>query len=93
MSNFSTEDSFVDLFSSIDMNCEITGAVQTVGNSTYSSRTKHIAMEFLFLRELIKEGKIKAHHVSTHENLADICTKHVSKGTSCDIPHNIQKFE
>ena len=41
--------------------------------------TKHIALRFFFIRELVTEGKISIHYVPTEDNLADIGTKHFNK--------------
>ena len=63
------------------------------GNSTYSSRTKHIALHFFFLRELVKNGKITIHHVPTQNMLADVCTKHLAKTAFRNILSQIKDFE
>ena len=72
--NFMIEPSFTS-FDSVLINCDSAGALHIAGNSTYSSRTKHIALCFLFLRELVKSGKITIHYVATQAMLADCATK------------------
>lgn len=53
------------------------GALSLAANSMFSSRTKHVALRFFFLRELIKRHRITAHHdVPTQNMLADIATQH-----------------
>ena len=42
-----------------------TEALHIAGNSTYSSRTKHIALRFFYMKELVKDGKITTHHGNT----------------------------
>ena len=48
-------------------------------NRSFSSRTKHIALRFFFIRELVTEGKISIHYILTDDNPADIGTKHLNK--------------
>ena len=73
--NTMTELGFGKLFNSVPLFVDSTDALLITGNSTYSSRTKHIALRFFFLKELIKEGRITIHHVATTKQLADIGTK------------------
>ena len=42
-----------------------------------SQRVKHIDLKYHFLRELVKEGKLKLAYVQTNNQLADILTKPV----------------
>ena len=66
-------------FSSVPINSDSTGALSVAGNAVFSSRIKHIALQFFFVRELIKRNKITFHHKPTQQMLADIATKHLSK--------------
>ena len=66
-------------FSSVPVNCDSTGALHLEGNATYSSRMKHIALRFFFLRELIKTAEITIHHVGTGNMLAEVATKYLGK--------------
>ena len=52
------------------------------GNRFYSARTKHVALRFFNIRERVKEGKIRIHHVPTQDQLVDIRTKRLNKATS-----------
>ena len=90
--NFMTELSFGELFSTVHINCDSTGALHIAGNKRYSSRTKHIALRFFYLRELINDGTITVHHVPTQAMLADCCTKHLSKGAFREILRQINDF-
>ena len=78
LSNFLMELGF-KTFSSVPINSDSTGALSVEGNIMFSSRTKHIALRFFFVRELIKRNKIALHHKPTQQMLADIATKHLSK--------------
>ncbi|CAM9522413.1 unnamed protein product, partial [Laminaria digitata] len=81
LSNMMAELGFGKLFNSVPLFVENTGALHIAGNSTYSSRTKHIDLRFFFLKELVKEGRITIHHVATTKQLADMGTKFLSKST------------
>ena len=78
--------------SSVPINCDRSGALHVAGNSTYSSRTKNIALRFFFLRELIKGGKIIIHHVPTQQILADCATKLLAKTELGSILQQIKGF-
>ena len=54
-------------------------AILHVGNRAYSSRRKDIALRFFYVRELVSEGKITIHYISTEDQLVDIGTKHLNK--------------
>lgn len=58
-----------------------TGALTVAGNTTYLSRTKHIALRFIFIQELVKEGKITLHFVPTGKILVGCGTKHLEKSS------------
>lgn len=44
-------------------------------NMVYHARTKHIAVSFHFVREILKEGEILLVHLDTKENLIEMLTK------------------
>lgn len=79
-------------FNSVRINCDSTGALTVAGNSTYTSRTKHIALRFFYIRDLVKSGKITLHHVPTGKMLADCWTKHLAKVQFNNILHQITNF-
>ena len=65
ISNMVAELGFGKLFESVPLFGDKTGAVHIAGNRTYSSLTKHIALRFFHLKELVKDGKITTHRVAT----------------------------
>ena len=69
LSNMMTELGFGKRFHSVPFFVDNTGALHIAGNSTYSSRTKHTALRFFFLEELVKEGRITIHHVANTKQL------------------------
>ena len=42
-------------------------------------KTKHIAIKYHYLRELVQEKEVRMEYVNTKEQLADIFTKALSK--------------
>ncbi|CAB1116979.1 unnamed protein product [Ectocarpus sp. CCAP 1310/34] len=68
------------------------GSGQQFGQVPFS-RTKHIAIRFFYLRELVKEGAITIHYVSTDRQLADIGTKFLSKHCLRLLLNLIKNFE
>ena len=44
-------------------------------DNKFHSRTKHIDLQYHFVREVVKDNKIKFNYVLTDENVADIFTK------------------
>ena len=69
-----------------------TGALSVAGNSMFSARTKHIALRYFFMREIVKKNKIALHYTPTKQMLADIATKHLSKHTFRDLLQQINNF-
>ena len=79
-------------FSSVPINSDSTGALSVAGNAMFSSRTKHIALRFFFVRELIKRNKITLHHKPIQQMPADIATKHLSKQRFRELLQQIKDF-
>ena len=91
ISNFLMELGF-KTFSSAHINSDSTRALSVAGNAMFSSRTKHIALRFFFVRELINRNKITLHHKPTQQMLAKIATKHVSKQRFRELLQQIKDF-
>ena len=77
-SNMVIELGFAKEFENVPLHIDIT-AIFHVGNRGYSSRRKDIALRFFYVRELVSEGKITIHYISTEDQLVDIGTKHLNK--------------
>ena len=91
LSNFLTELGLKDS-SQVPIRSDSTGALSVAGNSMFSARTKHIALRYFFVRELVKKNKITLHYTPTKQMLADIATKHLSKHTFRDLLQQIKNF-
>ena len=44
-----------------------------------NTKTKHIAIKYIFLRELVQEKEVRLEYVNTKEQIADIFTKPLPK--------------
>ena len=77
-SNMLNELGFGKDFAKVPLYCDNTATLRVLGNRSFSSRTKHIALRFL-IRELVSEGRISIHYIPTDINPADIGTKHLNK--------------
>lgn len=75
-SNMMMELGFGEAFYSVPVHINNTSSFHVAGNSTYSGRTKHVALHYFFIRELIMKRRITLHHVDTKNNIADIGTKY-----------------
>ena len=72
--NMLTELGFGKEFEQVPRHIDNTATPHGIGNRAFSSRTKHIALRFFYIRELAKENKIATHYISTKRELADIGT-------------------
>ena len=73
--------------------CDNTATLYALGNRSFSSRTKHIALRFFFIRELVTEGNISIHYIPTDDNPADIGTKHLNKHRFKHLMDLISNFD
>ena len=73
--------------------CDNTATLHALGNRSFSLRTKHIALRFFFIRELVTEGRISIQYVQTENNVANIGTKHFNKHRFKHLMDLINKFD
>ena len=55
--------------------CDNTSVINKSKNQVMHSKTKHIAIKYHFLRELVQEKEVRLEYVNTKEQIADIFTK------------------
>ena len=55
--------------------CDNLGATYLSANPVFHARTKHIEVDFHFVREKVTKGKLQVQFISTHDQIADIFTK------------------
>ena len=78
-SNMMLEIGFDDSFGSVPLYIDDTSALPVAGNRTYSPRSKHIALSYFFVQELVEEGKVSIHYVKSEDQLADLIFKRHGK--------------
>ena len=59
--------------------CDNTSAINISNNLVMHTKTKHIAIKYHYLRELVQDKEVKMEYVNTKEQIADIFTKALSK--------------
>lgn len=59
--------------------CDNVGAIFMSKNPVISTRSKHIALDFHFIREQVDSGDLKICYVSSVDQVADIFTKPLGK--------------
>ena len=91
-SNMMLELGFDKSFGSGPLYIDNTLALHVAGNRTYSPGAKHIALRYLFVQELVVEGKVSIHHLKIEDHLADLGTKQYSKHHSKYRNHNLIKL-
>ena len=57
------------------INIDNIAAIFIANNRVNNSRTRHIDMRYMFIRDLIEKGIVRAQHVESKENVSDIFTK------------------
>ena len=53
-------------------------AISLVKNPTFHARTKHINVQYHFVRDMVEDGKVKLEKVETLVNVVDALTKLMS---------------
>ena len=59
--------------------CDNIGATFLVANPVNHARTKHISVDYHFVRELVAKKKLEVRFISSKDQLADTLTKSLSK--------------
>ncbi|XP_019163279.1 PREDICTED: uncharacterized protein LOC109159655 [Ipomoea nil] len=55
--------------------CDNLGATYLCANPVFHARTKHVEVDYHFVRDKVSAGQLQVHFVSTKDQLADIFTK------------------
>ena len=90
-SNFLMELGF-KTFGTVPINSDSTGALTVAGNAIHTQRTKHVALRYFFIRELVQRGQVVLRHRPGETQLADVATKHLPKHRFTSIVKQIQDF-
>jgi hypothetical protein len=62
----------------VRIDCDSQSAIFLAKNPTYHSKTKHIDIQYHFVRDMVEEKKVLLMKVDTLKNVADSLTKSVS---------------
>ena len=68
-------------FGPLEIRCDNTSAIDIAKNPVHHSRTKHIDIRHHFLRDHVEKKNIKLTHCRTEDQIADIFTKALPRGT------------
>jgi hypothetical protein len=63
---------------SVRLECDSQSAIFLENNLAYHSKTKHIDVQYHFVRDMVEEKKVLLEKVDTLKNVADSLTKFVS---------------
>ncbi|GKE42324.1 gag/pol polyprotein, partial [Tanacetum coccineum] len=55
--------------------CDNLGATYLSANPIFHTRTKHVEIDYHFVRKKVAQGDLRVQHISTHDQIADIFTK------------------
>jgi histone deacetylase 1/2 len=55
--------------------CDNVGAISLASNPVFHARTKHIEVDYHFIREKVLNKDILVRYISTHDQIADVFTK------------------
>jgi L-lysine 2,3-aminomutase len=62
----------------VRIDCDNKSAIFLAKNLTYLSKTKHIDVQYHFVKDMVEEKKVLMMKVDTLKNVANSLTKHVS---------------
>ena len=69
--------------------CDNESAIKISLNPVLHFKTKHIEIQYHFIRDHIRQGEIELHYVNTHDNLADIFTKPLDEARFRELRHEL----
>lgn len=63
------------------LHCDNLGAIHLTSKTIFHARTKHIEIQYHWIRELVKKGTVKLQHCPSAKMIADVLTKPLGKST------------
>jgi hypothetical protein len=64
----------------VELKVDNKSALALAKNPVFHDRSKHIWIKYHFIRDCLEDGSIKANHIATTDQLADILTKVAGQG-------------
>jgi hypothetical protein len=64
----------------VELKVDNKSALALAKNPVFHDRSKHIRIKYHFIRDYLEDGSIKANHIATIDQLADILTKVAGQG-------------
>ena len=77
--SFILQDLHILLASTPTLYCDNTSVLNMTINSVFHARSKHIELDYHFVRERVALGLLVTQHISTEKQVADLFTKPMSK--------------
>ena len=74
---------------SIEINIDNKAAIFNAKNQSINPKTKHMDIRVHYIRELIRNNKIKLKYIKSQYNLADGFTKYLSNGQMDNFRNSI----
>ena len=68
-----------EITKSMILYCDNTSAINISKNPMMHAKTKHIAIKYHFVRELVEDKQVKMEYIHSKEHIADIFTKPLPK--------------
>ena len=78
---FLLQDLRISLASLLLLYCDNLSALHMTINLVFHARSKHIELDYHYVREWVALGNLVTHHIPTNDQVADLFTKPVSKAT------------
>ena len=75
------QDLGVDCFTATKLHCDNRSTIQIAHNDVFHKRTKHIEIDFHFIRHHLLQGTLIFQSISSQDQLVDIFTKPLPLGT------------
>jgi hypothetical protein len=79
--------------SKVPVLCDNESAIRMAENPIEHRHTKHIDIQYHFLRDHSQRGDIIIDHVSTHKQLANIFTKPLDEKSFCELRNELNALD